>query len=189
MGAVDITATIILTTFTLLLSAIMTDTASDTHKIWVIRTAHDNGLSLALEVKAERDGMLSYSDYWHYDASDSTTRDASFDELVRISHNVKDQIENHHLPVAMIATLFKTSTRYLDLPHKEKSSIRNFNQSLEINSELDWRKSLYGARYPEVGNNGPLHESWETLNIEPPSQIQSQGRSRNRTYNVRYDSE
>jgi hypothetical protein len=160
---------------------------SDTQRIWIMRTANQNGLSIALEVKAERDGMLSYSDYWHYPTKNESDRDAAFEGLIKISANIKDQIENDHLPVAMIATLFRTATRQLDLPYKEKSGVAAFNDSLEVNTEMDWRKSLYGERYPEVGNSGSLRETWTALNTGDQSrEIQTKGKSRGKIHSYKY---
>jgi len=138
---------------------------SDTQKVWVIRTANQDGLSLVLEVKAERDGMLSYSDYWHYPSSDVQKRDASFDEIVKVANDVKRKIEQDHLPIPMIATLFKSATRYLDLPHKERSTVSNFNDSTLLDAEMDWRKSLYGNRYPQYEHPGSIQDSWLSRHV------------------------
>jgi len=163
---------------------------SDTHRVWIIRTANKDGLSLVLEVRAERDGILSYSDYWHYNPSETGTRDISFNELIKISNNIKDKIENQHLPVAMIATLFKSATRYLDLPYKEKSTVSNFNESTLVDAEMDWRSSLYGNRYPQQDHPGSIRDNWSSTeqHKEKSQSIQEDGNSlRHRVVKYQYE--
>ena len=130
---------------------------SDTHRIWIIKTATENGLSLVLEIKSERDGMLSYSEYWHYSKEEEAQIDINLKGLLKIGQEIKGQIEISRLPTALIAPLFRTATRYFDVDHKEKSKgVICFNYDIDNPKETDWRQSIYGDRYRQALNQNPV---------------------------------
>lgn len=44
--------------------------ASDPYRVWITKSANKQGMSLVLEIKAERDGMVSYGDSWKYGSNE-----------------------------------------------------------------------------------------------------------------------
>jgi len=159
---------------------------SDTHRVWIFKTSSNNQNSVVLEIKNERDGMLVYSDYWHYDPNEKNKVELTFNKLINITDHIKNNIESEHIPIPMISTMFKSATRYLDFEHKENSSTTNFNYSWQEPVEKDWRKSLYGDRYPKVNDPSIFQDSWINQ-TEKSSQIETTGnKSRNKQYRINY---
>ena len=118
---------------------------------------------------------------------DIKIREADFNELIKISNEIKNRVENQHLPITMVSTLFKSAGYHLSVSRKEKSNVPSYNYSLEVAPESDWRDSLYGNRYPEIGNQGSLGDNWINKD-EKSRQIESKGKnSRNRVLNYRYE--
>jgi hypothetical protein len=160
---------------------------SDTHRIWILKSATAEGTSVVLEVRNERDGILSYSDFWHYKDDEKSLASKTFQSLIKISQDIKENTEYDHLPTSLIAPMFKSSTRYVDIIHKEKSGVTSFNNDLEQQKEPDWRKTIYGKKYPKHNSKGTLGDNW--INKEEDAkklEKENEGNPRAEVYKYKY---
>jgi hypothetical protein len=96
---------------------------SDAHRIWIFKVANNSGIAISLEIKNERDGMMVYSDYWHYKHQEEDKANKTFQSLVKISENLRTNIESKNTPTSLICPLIRAQTRNIDLPYREKTSL------------------------------------------------------------------
>ncbi len=157
---------------------------SDTHRVSIYKSAHLEGISIALELKNERDGMLAYSDYWHYEDNENRIANRLFDKLVEISEDIKVNTEQLLIPVSLISPTFKTATINLDQPHREKSTAVNYNYRAEEPNETDWRETLYGPRYPYPKSPGVFRRHF--AHTDESKFPVSDGDGRKKVYTYRY---
>ncbi len=159
---------------------------SDTHKVSVYKSSHKEGISVVLEVKNERDGMLAYSDYWHYEDSENRLANKLYEELVKVSEDIKSNTEKLIIPVVLISPTFKTSTRDLDAAHREKSTAVNYNYDAGEPKEADWRETLYGPRYPLPKSHGIFQQKFVHSDDKSDKDPVSDGDGRQKVYTYSY---
>ncbi len=157
---------------------------SDTHRIWVFKVANTEGISIALEIKNERDGMMIYSDYWHYNKQQESKANNTFQSLVKISERLKEDIESNNTPTSLVCPIIRAQTKNLDLPYREKTTLGFFNDGLVNETEADWRQTIYGERYPNqsaavIGQNWNRDEKGRSISI-------SNKNSRSQVYKYKY---
>lgn len=133
---------------------------SDTHRVWILKTATTDGISLALELRNERNGNLTYSEYWHYNKDEDKNATDTMQQLIKSAKNIKQTVENKNTPLPIVANLVREAALNLDRRHKERSNVYNFNYYLLEETSSDWRNTLYGNRYPEHKHPGVLEDDW-----------------------------
>ncbi len=156
--------------------------ASDPYRVWISKSANNDGHSLVLEVKAERDGMVAYSDIWKYGSGDSSVLENMFNALIDVTSQIKQEVELNNLPTALIVPLFKKSTRFLDLGNRESSNgVGPYRWDQLDDKEYDWRSTIYGNRYPGIVPSEVLKVHWQDSVGE---EVISDGVGRNRSYRI-----
>ncbi len=169
-------------------TALLRDTErykSDAHRIWVFKVANTQGTAVSLEIKNERDGMMIYSDYWHYNKKQENRADKTFQSLVKISEQMKDDFEKQNTPTSLVCPIIRAQTKYLDMPYREKTSLGFFNDGLINETEADWRQTIYGERYPQqnpavIGQNWNRDEKGRAISINNKN-------SRSQVYEYKYE--
>jgi len=158
--------------------------ASDTYRIWITKSGNSQGNSLALEVKAERDGMLAYSNIWKYADSELPLMEKTFDALVKISKDIKSRVEQEQIPTALIGPMFKNSTKFLSKDNQQGSrGVMNYRYSLQEPNEQDWRQTLYGNRYPSLEQIDPVNVE---MNLSQQQNRKPVGSGRNKQIKTHY---
>lgn len=157
---------------------------SDSQRIWVFKSANKNEMSVVFELRNERDGILSYSEFWQFKDSEEILANRLYSDLIKIGYGLKEQVEYEHIPIALVAPMFKKAFRGIAISHKEKSNIYGFNWSMEEPYESDWRETIYGARYPDPKSPGAIGEGWIN-SPETSKTINSDGALRGKTYSYK----
>ena len=127
-----------------------------------------DGFSVACHVNAGQLGVASFAQYWHFTKDEYKQAKNTYEEAKKTSINLRKNIEFERLPFALILPMFRHETRKIDIEHVEVSRIPHMIYSLDVVQEKDWRKTLYGKRYP--GRNP------EILNYEVDHSIDEQSR-------------
>ena len=154
---------------------------SDTQRVWVLKTANLANTDVVFELRNERDGILSYSEFWHFKPDEEKAAKRTYDDLIKIGYSIKDFVEQDKIPIAIIAPMFKKALLKIAVSHKENSNILSFNHNIDDLKEDDWRNSLYGLRYPNhqepttVGNNSINY-------YEEKKSVKTKGSGRNKTF-------
>lgn len=146
-----------------------------------------DGFSVACHVNAGQLGVASFAQYWHYEKNEYKQAKKTYEDAKKTSINLRKNIEFERLPFALILPMFRHETRKIDIEHVEVSRIPHMIYSLDVVQEKDWRKTLYGERYP--GRNP------EILNYEIDHSIDEQSRyvtttpglGRDKLFKYKYD--
>lgn len=158
--------------------------ASDSYRVWITKSANYQGLSLALEVKAERDGMLAYSNMWKFSEPEFPLMEKTFNSLIDISKNIKMQVESEQIPTALIGPMFKNGIQSLSKNNREGSrGVDNYRRNLDEPIEYDWRQSLYGNRYPSLEQIDPVKVE---MNLSQQQNRKPVGSGRNKQIKTHY---
>ena len=115
--------------------------------------------------------------YWHYDKDEFARAKRTFKKAKTALKTVMRDIEYHRPPMAVITPMVRAVLQPIDVGKKERSGNYFYNWSELEAKEPDWRKSLYGKRYPAASIQ-PMDVAW---NIdEEGKSIVSEGTSRSR---------
>lgn len=101
--------------------------------------------------------LLIVSDILSYPALDMIWifGEKEYDLATRVFHRIADEVDyvkthndNHNIPASTLAAKVRESVKPISIKHQEKKNILWLD---EVNKEAgvsDWRKSLYGNRFP-----------------------------------------
>jgi len=136
-----------------------------------------NRYSIGFQMYNSQIGLTGSVMYWHYAKNEFKRAKKTFAKLKVALRTVMKDIEYHRPPMAVITPMVRAALHPIDIAKKEYSGQYFFNWFKTLPSEPDWRKTLYGNRYPEMSVQ-TLDTFW---NIdEEGKSIVSEGCPRNR---------
>lgn len=155
---------------------------SDRLECYVQLRGSVTGYDVSFQVNAAQLGIASYVQYWHYRDEELQLAKTTFNELKKISKTLVEQVEYEKIPFSNIGPMSRSALCYIDQDHKEKSGVEMFNKALKTYTEPDWRKTIYGKRYP---GHDLQNQSGETFNtMDAAKKLTSTGDGRNKQYKL-----
>ena len=119
----------------------------------------EEGYSISCMVYASHVGVAAYVQYWHYKKDEFEKALQTFNRVKKASTRMGRESDHTHIPMSVIIPMFRSGLQDIDIEHRERSGVYNFNQSLEVAAEGDWRTTIYGPRYPTHYVDS-LHQDW-----------------------------
>jgi hypothetical protein len=108
----------------------------------------DKIYSIGFQMYNYQVGITGAVQYWHYEKDDFERAKRTFNEIKTVLAEVMTDIEYHRPPMAVITPMIRSALQPIDIGRKERSGNYFYNWFEELPKEPDWRKSLYGNRYP-----------------------------------------
>ena len=137
------------------------------------------GPRLGLIVNASQIGIAAVTRYWCYNDSERSTAEATFGEISSRMDDIVRKVERESIPQSVLGPMVRQAVADIDLQHLEKSTIPLVNQTQFEQYADDWRKSLYGTRYPDISTEQPLREF--AGNVSETKTLREQGSGRGKT--------
>ncbi len=157
---------------------------TDRSDITLAMRENEEGYSISCMVYASHVGVAAYVQYWHYKEDEFEQAIKTFNRVKRVSAKMGHEVDHAHIPMSVIIPMFRSGLQDIDIGHRERSGVYNFNQSLEVATESDWRTTIYGPRYP-THYVGALHSNW---NIDEKSKeiALTGGTNRSKVFHYKY---
>ena len=122
---------------------------TDDYAINIAMQENVDKISIGMYVTNLKVGISGYQEYWHYDQNEKTKAQKTYKDLKNCIGKITGDFEYQNLPMSLLKPVIRRAVDDLDLPHKERSGVSIYNTyAIEVEKEPDWRKSLYGRRYP-----------------------------------------
>jgi hypothetical protein len=93
-------------------------------------------------------GLASTAIYWHYRDHERDMARRTFREASKIIKDFIKEYEQDTWPSVLVSPAMNSRLSHIDPDHREKSGIPAINFSRYIKPAEDWRKTIYGPRYP-----------------------------------------
>ena len=98
---------------------------------------------------------------WHYDKAEMKRAMRTFNHLTHVLEDLKVDAEEEELPTPSIQGMVREAVRFIDVERKRPTNNPSLHTARYEPGEADWRKSLYGNRYPQptiqINNNGTIN--------------------------------
>lgn len=158
--------------------------ASDRYMITLTLQGNKHGYFTGCLVSQGQLGLAAYVEYWYYEQNELNKARKTFQTIKDRMLKVKEEIEVEKLPYALIRPFFTKAVRDVDVEHKERSGVANFNEFMVTDVEKDWRETIYGPRYPDIRKPSSLGDGWINLDEESQS-VETKGTGRKKVYKTK----
>ncbi len=162
---------------------------SDDYSINVALQEAGDRYSVGLYITNHKVGVSGYQQYWHYDKDELSQARKTYDRVQEVAKDVTVEIGKQALPHVLLKPFIRNRLDGLDMEHKEKSGISTYNwYTTGVEKADDWRATLYGTRYPNLGHLETMNQNWNE--DEKGKKVETEGNSsRDMTYRYNYDSD
>ena len=121
-----------------------------------------NRYSVGINVVNAKIGVSSLSEYWHFPLDQRDKAIETYNEIVKRVKVAVHDIEYEEIPMGLIQPIIYKAIKDINNEDKERSGIFlvDVNKSeIGVETEADWRSSLYGHRYPD-GKLSTMKSMW-----------------------------
>jgi len=162
---------------------------TDDYAVNVAIQETEDSYSVGLYVVNQKLGIACYRDYWHYKKDEKPASLKVYNELNKRAAQVVNDFQYYHWPVSIIQSKIVNALQDVDLPHREKSGVSQYNTYLtEVQVDSDWRSLIYGGRYPKYELH-TINEEWDSKQVEEAAKFYTIGEGRNKEQRLVYSSE
>lgn len=157
---------------------------SDRLECYISMRGSITGYDVAFQVNASQLGIASYVQYWHYQNNEFELAKKTFEAAKEVNKKIIADVEYNKIPFACIGPMTRAALKNIDVEHKEKSGVVQFNTSLRYdNDAADWRETIYGNRYP---GHDIANQTGKVINTKETSkQIETSGKGRFKSYKLK----
>ena len=119
-------------------------------------SSHDIGF----QINSSQLGVASNVEYWHYPLEERNAASKTYYKVAERVRKVVDKIEGQNMPFSNYGPELRAALRDIDPDHKDLSGIYHVNKNVKTETEADWRRSIYGPRYPSTPAIGNIKDGY-----------------------------
>jgi len=149
---------------------------------------HEAGYSVGFQLYNHQVGAAGYVQYWHYEHNEKDRAKKTFGEVKVAIDELVENMDYTRPPMALITPMMRHALHPIDVPKKQRSGYHIYNWFEELPKVKDWRKSLYGDRYPKKSDVQTMDDFWgDQDEASREVSVQNKG-SRNEVMSYKYAS-
>jgi len=135
---------------------------------YFVRTAlskTEDNISVSIVVTNGDLGNTTYSNYWYYEKNELDESRKIYNKLNKELKELVDKFVKERIPTTLLGGYIKLSVHDLDKEHSVEYNIPNVNYAKNIVDEPDWRKNIYGNRYPKYQEYSKKQQTEKRKNL------------------------
>ena len=121
----------------------------DAYRLKVFRTKTNNKISVSFLLYADFVGTVMFQVFWQFKKNEEEISRKTFKEVVSAVEGMVKTFIQEEIPTPNLTPALRSILWKIDNEHIAKSNNPNINYSYRVDYADDWRKSLYGTRYPK----------------------------------------
>ncbi len=125
--------------------------ALDAYRCNVYLTKTSHKLAVSVSVNHDMFGLNIYQEFWKYELNEDSSARSTYNKAKTIVAEIFDEFQITEEPNLNLHSRIREAVRDLDKEHKPTTRVPWINAARDVEGVSDWRKSLYGTRYPEIG--------------------------------------
>ena len=106
-------------------------------------------ITVSVQLNHLQEGTCMWQDFWRYEVAEESKARNTFNMVKKAVGKVFDDFKTNDIPNPMLHTYMREAVRNIDIQHKPTSRIPWVDWARSKSCVEDWRKSIYGNRYPE----------------------------------------
>ena len=119
---------------------------SQTVKIFMTKTS--NKYAVSLITNHTYLGTAGWSIFWSFGLDEKKEAEKTFKEVSAISRETTAEFIMEETPTVLLHSVLRQKFKHLERGDVVRTNNPNINYSYDLHYEPDWRKSIYGTRYP-----------------------------------------
>jgi hypothetical protein len=120
----------------------------DSHTIKIFLTKTSKKWAVSLVTNHTYLGTLGWSIFWEFKLENTKEAQGVFKEVCSIADNIVQDFVDKEKPTVLLHSVLRSRLKNLDREDVIRTNIPFINYSYDIPYEEDWRKTIYGPRYP-----------------------------------------
>lgn len=119
---------------------------SQTIKIFLTKTNEKYAVSLITTHTYL--GTAGWSIFWTFTLDQKKEAEQVYDKVSEISRETAEEFVKKEIPTVLLHAVLRQKFKHLERGDVVRTNIPTINYSYDLDYETDWRKSIYGTRYP-----------------------------------------
>lgn len=128
---------------------INTDTSKDTYILKVFLRYADNQYKIRLILTSSILAYPALDLVWEFQEKEYDLASRVFHRICDEADYLKIHTDEESTPLQTLSAMIKESVKPISVSHQKITNIPSIDESFREQGESDWRKSLYGNRYPD----------------------------------------
>lgn len=159
---------------------------TDLNDIYVSLRTTKTGFSVSCQALLSQVGVSSCTMYWSYRPDEAEIAQNTHAAICKVADQAKGKFEFERLPIALLSPFLYSSLQDIDLKHREKSGVQNFNYAVLNPRETDWRSTIYSNHYPDLNLENQSQNIKFNLDDRSRKWSAKGKRSRDQVYSYHY---
>lgn len=121
----------------------------DSYSVKTALSKSDDAIHISLLCNHNFLGTLSWDAYWIYPLKEEKKARSSYNKVITAIKETMEGFIKERKPTSIFwPTIRVNVTDVIDADNRVHTNIPSVNYTKDVKYEADWRKSLYGSRYP-----------------------------------------
>jgi hypothetical protein len=121
----------------------------DAYQLKCFRTKTNNKIVVSFLLYADFMGTIMFQVFWQFKKTEDELSKKTFKDVVNAVEGLNKEFIQEEIPTVNLTPALRSILWNIDNNHIAQSNNPNINYSYKVKYEGDWRKSLYGTRYPK----------------------------------------
>lgn len=120
----------------------------DSYDTKVAMSQTGNKLTVSLMINHNFLGSIAWDAYWSYKLNEFKKAKSTYDKINKSLIKVTEEFIEKEIPTSIYCPTIRRELDQWDLENQAATNIPSINYSRRFPIEPDWRKNIYGTRYP-----------------------------------------
>ncbi len=120
----------------------------DSHTIKIFLTKTNDKYAVSLITNHTYLGTAGWSIFWNFTLDQKKEAQKTFKEVSKIARETTEEFVREEKPSVLLHAVLRQRFKHLKRGDVVRTNNPIINYSYDLHYETDWRKSIYGPRYP-----------------------------------------
>lgn len=112
-------------------------------------------------------GTIAYDAYWTFGKDEQKEAESTYDAILKEVKAICERFVEERITTAIYWPTLKSELQKIDPDHRVATNIPWINYARNLEIEPDWRKNIYGNRYPEYSESNYLQRARYMASLWP----------------------
>jgi hypothetical protein len=112
-------------------------------------------------------GTIAYDAYWTFEKKENKEASDTYKSILKVVKEIADRFVEERITTAIYWPTLKSELEDISPDYRVAANIPWINYSMDLKTEPDWRKNIYGNRYPEYSESNYIQRAKETATLWP----------------------
>lgn len=121
----------------------------DSYGVRLAKSTTKRQIGVSLMISHNFLGTVAWNEYWVFDLDEESEADELYNKINEAVKETTEEFVDEQLPTSIFWPMLRSKLEKQNVPKQVSSNVPYVNFSKELSIEPDWRKNIYGPRYPD----------------------------------------